>query len=58
MVLHLVDKDGVCPGRIDAVVRKYKAIFFDADDTLFDYPAAERAALLACLGEFAIADRA
>jgi len=33
----------------------YKAIFFDADDTLFDYPQAERAALLACLGEFAIA---
>ncbi len=34
---------------------KYKSIFFDADDTLFDYPQAERAALLACLGEFAIA---
>jgi 2-haloacid dehalogenase len=31
---------------------KYKAIFFDADDTLFDYPRAERAALQACLGEF------
>ena len=28
---------------------KYKGIFFDADDTLFDYPRAERAALLACL---------
>lgn len=33
---------------------KYKSIFFDADDTLFDYPQAERAALLACLGEFAL----
>jgi YjjG family noncanonical pyrimidine nucleotidase len=32
--------------------RKYKAIFFDADDTLFDYPRAERAALRACLREF------
>ena len=32
----------------------YKAIFFDADDTLFDYPMAERAALLACLDEFAV----
>jgi 2-haloacid dehalogenase len=31
---------------------KYKGIFFDADDTLFDYPRAERAALKACLGEF------
>jgi len=31
---------------------KYKSIFFDADDTLFDYPSAERAALLACLDEF------
>jgi 2-haloacid dehalogenase len=34
--------------------KKYQAIFFDADDTLFDYPRAERAALLACLGEFSI----
>ena len=34
---------------------RYKAIFFDADDTLFDYPRAERAALLSCLGEFRIA---
>jgi len=34
---------------------RYKAIFFDADDTLFDYPRAERAALLSCLGEFHIA---
>ncbi len=34
--------------------KKYKSIFFDADDTLFDYPQAERAALRACLGEFAI----
>jgi len=31
---------------------KYKGIFFDADDTLFDYPKAERAALRACLREF------
>jgi len=31
---------------------KYKAIFFDADDTLFDYPRAERAAMRACLREF------
>jgi len=34
--------------------KKYKAIFFDADDTLFDYPKAERAALRACLREFRI----
>ncbi len=33
---------------------KYKAIFFDADDTLFDYPRAERTALLACLEKFRI----
>jgi 2-haloacid dehalogenase len=33
---------------------KYKSIFFDADDTLFDYPRAERASLLACLAEFQI----
>jgi 2-haloacid dehalogenase len=31
---------------------KYKGVFFDADDTLFDYPRAERAALRACLSEF------
>jgi len=31
---------------------EYKSIFFDADDTLFDYPRAERAALQACLREF------
>ena len=31
---------------------KYKAVFFDADDTLFDYPRAERAAVRACLREF------
>jgi 2-haloacid dehalogenase len=30
----------------------YRGIFFDADDTLFDYPRAERAALRACLREF------
>jgi YjjG family noncanonical pyrimidine nucleotidase len=35
--------------------KEYKAIFFDADDTLYDYPRAERAALLACCREFAIA---
>jgi len=33
---------------------KYKAIFFDADDTLFDYPRAERAALGACCSEFGL----
>jgi 2-haloacid dehalogenase len=33
---------------------KYQAIFFDADDTLFDYPRAERAALRACRREFHI----
>jgi YjjG family noncanonical pyrimidine nucleotidase len=33
---------------------KYKAVFFDADDTLFDYPRAERAAVRACLREFRI----
>ena len=37
------------------MTRKYKSVFFDADDTLFDYPRAERAALRACLSEFAIA---
>jgi 2-haloacid dehalogenase len=36
------------------LAKSYKSIFFDADDTLFDYPRAERAALLACLGEFSI----
>jgi 2-haloacid dehalogenase len=35
--------------------KKYKSIFFDADDTLFDYPRAERAALNTCLEKFAIA---
>jgi len=33
---------------------RYKSIFFDADDTLFDYPRAERAALRACLREFSL----
>ena len=37
------------------MARKYKSVFFDADDTLFDYPRAERAALWACLSEFGIA---
>jgi YjjG family noncanonical pyrimidine nucleotidase len=32
----------------------YKGIFFDADDTLFDYPRAERAALRACHREFGL----
>jgi 2-haloacid dehalogenase len=32
----------------------YAAIFFDADDTLFDYPKAERAAMRACLREFGV----
>jgi YjjG family noncanonical pyrimidine nucleotidase len=36
------------------LARKYKSVFFDADDTLFDYPRAERAALRACLNEFRI----
>jgi YjjG family noncanonical pyrimidine nucleotidase len=31
---------------------RYKAVFLDADDTLFDYPLAERAALAACRREF------
>ena len=31
---------------------RYQAIFLDADDTLFDYPRAERAALAACRREF------
>jgi len=31
---------------------KYKGIFFDADDTLLNYPRAERAALRACRREF------
>ena len=33
---------------------RYKALFFDADDTLFDYPAAERAALTSVLRRFRI----
>jgi len=37
------------------LAKKYKSVFFDADDTLFDYPLAERTALIACLYEFAIA---
>jgi 2-haloacid dehalogenase len=37
------------------LAKKYKSVFFDADDTLFDYPRAERAALLACLIKFVIA---
>jgi YjjG family noncanonical pyrimidine nucleotidase len=37
------------------MAKEYKGIFFDADDTLFDYPSAERAALQACLDEFAVA---
>jgi len=36
------------------VAAKYKSLFFDADDTLFDYPRAERAALRACRGEFGL----
>jgi 2-haloacid dehalogenase len=39
---------------LNKIKRKYKSVFFDADDTLFDYPQAERAALLACLEKFAI----
>lgn len=37
---------------------RYRAVFFDADDTLYDYPAAERAALLSCRGEFRLAGAA
>jgi 2-haloacid dehalogenase len=37
---------------LNTVEGKYKSIFFDADDTLFDYPSAEHSALLACLDEF------
>lgn len=36
------------------MAQKYRSVFFDADDTLFDYPAAERAALLACHWQFAV----
>lgn len=36
------------------MAKKYRAVFFDADDTLFDYPRAERAALLACREEFQV----
>ncbi len=34
---------------------RYRAVFFDADDTLFDYPAGERAALLASRERFRLA---
>ncbi len=36
------------------MAKEYKSVFFDADDTLFDYPQAERAALLACHWQFAV----
>lgn len=36
------------------MAKKYQSIFFDADDTLFDYPRAERAALLACSEKFRV----
>jgi 2-haloacid dehalogenase len=35
--------------------KEYRSIFFDADDTLYDYPSAEGAALEACLAEFRVA---
>jgi 2-haloacid dehalogenase len=35
-------------------MNRYRAFFFDADDTLFDYPVAERAALTAVLNRFRI----
>ena len=35
-------------------MRPYKAIFLDADDTLFDYPAAEREALFDCVRKFSL----
>ena len=35
--------------------KKYQSVFFDADDTLYDYPQAERAALAASLDELHIA---
>jgi 2-haloacid dehalogenase len=38
------------------MTKRYKSVFFDADDTLFDYPSAERAALLACAREFRFLD--
>jgi pyrimidine-nucleoside phosphorylase len=56
-------QDGPAPHRqgrrphlalLSAVKKEYKSIFFDADDTLFDYLRAERAALLACWSEFRI----
>jgi len=36
------------------MAKKYKSIFFDADDTLFDYPLAERTALIASAQEFGV----
>jgi 2-haloacid dehalogenase len=33
---------------------RYRAVFFDADDTLFDYPRAERAAVRSLLREFGL----
>jgi YjjG family noncanonical pyrimidine nucleotidase len=39
---------------LSAAAKRYRAVFFDADDTLFDYPSAERAALLACRRRFAV----
>jgi 2-haloacid dehalogenase len=35
--------------------KEYQGIFFDADDTLYDYPSAEGAALEACLAKFRVA---
>ncbi len=40
------------------MARRYKSIFFDADDTLFDYPSAERNALLACWEKFRVRAKA
>lgn len=37
------------------MARRYRAVFFDADDTLFDYPSGERAALLASRERFRLA---
>jgi len=39
---------------LSAAAVRYRAVFFDADDTLFDYPSAERAALLASHWQFAV----
>ncbi len=44
-------------GRMEKGKMMYKAIFFDADDTLFDYGAAEREAFARTAGAFGLAER-